>query len=944
MTTTNPETAVLRGRIQQLAEWRTDYLRGDEKGEAQSFLDRLFRAYGHEGVQEAGAEFESRVRTKGDRATQFVDLLWKPRVLFEMKKAGTPLRPHYRQAFDYWMRAVPERPRYVVLCNFDEFWVYDFDNQLDEPVDVVKLDELSRRWEVLGFLLPREIRPVFGNDLVAVTRQAAADVAKVFQSMIARGINRSDAQRFVLQCVMAMFSEDVGLLPRHSFTEALNDAQDGVVAYDLIGALFREMNMQGTTAGGRYKGTRYFNGGLFSEVTPIEMTTNELALLREAARTNWSDVRPEIFGALFEGSMDEGERHATGAHFTSQADIARIVGPCIVDPWREKIDNATTIADLNGLLDQLMRYRVFDPACGSGNFLYVAYRELKRIEHEVVEKLQRRSKTAQQGFSYVQPENFLGYDVNTFAVEIAKATLMLGKKLAADELGENSAILPLNNLDRSIMAADALFTPWPKANAIIGNPPYLGNRRMTDELGADYVARLGGKFGPKGVADFVTYWYPLAHDHLDEGDRAGFVGTNSIRQGDSRKVSLDYIVDHGGVIFDAVSSVPWSGDAVVHVSIVNWQKGGTPPPTRTLWLDEGEHRLEVAEISSSLSPRTDVRTAGALRANKGVVYQGQTLGVTAAFRINGAEARRLIRLEPDAAEVIHPIMGGHEMLHETEIDDWVIDIPQIDADEVWAKYPKLLASLESTALVDRQMKAKSERERNEQKLLDNPEARVTWPRRDALDTWWRLWRRRRPMLDALACLPRYVALTRTTSFERGPVFTFLDAAYNVSDSVVAFPFADDYSLGILQALPHVTWYRERATTLKVDPNYTTTTVADTFPWPQAPTPEAVDRVASAAAAIVDLRADAFRLGVPLARQYDVLRRPGHSGLRHLHDALDAAVLEAYGFEPDGDILAQLLALNRLVADRERNGEGVTRPGPINGSAMVSSWSFPAPTL
>lgn len=137
-----------------------------------------------------------------------------------------------------------------------------------------------------------------------------------------------------------------------------------------------------------------------------------------------------------------------------------------------------------------MTFRVLDPACGSGNFLYVAYRELKRIEHEVVEKLQRRSKTVQQGFSYVQPENFLGLDVNAFAVEIAKVTLMLGKKLAADELGEDGAVLPLDNLDRSIMAEDALFTPWPRADVIIGNPPYIGRRDMVSELGADYVARL----------------------------------------------------------------------------------------------------------------------------------------------------------------------------------------------------------------------------------------------------------------------------------------------------------------------------------------------------------------------------------------------------------------------------------------------------------------------
>ncbi|MCE0487371.1 DNA methyltransferase [Ornithinimicrobium sediminis] len=937
----------LQQNLAEFALWRKARLRGDEKGEAQPFLDRLFRALGHEGVQDAGAEFESRLRRRDDRGTGFADLLWKPRVLIEMKKAGTPLRQHYRQAFDYWVRAVPNRPRYVVLCNFDDFWIYDFENQLDEPIDTVALDELEKRWETLSFLFPTAEEPVFGNDLVKVTREAASQVAQVFSSLKTRGVPTVVAQRFVLQGVMAMFSEDIGLLPRHSYSEALSDSRNGSEAYDLIGGLFREMNTPGVTAGGRFAGTPYFNGGLFSHVSPQELTRDEINLLREAAITNWADVRPEIFGTLFEGSMDKGERHAQGAHFTSQADIAKIVGPCVVEPWRERIDAATTVPELEALLHSMLSYRVLDPACGSGNFLYVAYREMRRLEHAVVEKLMARRRgvlTGQTSLTYVDPENFLGIDTNPFAVEIAKVTMQLGKKLAADELDEDRNVLPLDNLDGIISCSDALFTPWPRADTIIGNPPYLGRRSMVRDLGAAYVAKLDAKYGPQGVADFVTYWFPRAHDHLRPGGRAGFVGTKSIKQGDGRRASLDYIVDNDGVIFDAVSQMPWSGEAQVTVSIVNWQKGGQLPAVRTLWMDDGERPVEVAEISGSLSPLKDLRTTVTLRASEDSFFQGQTFGVADAFKVDGAQARELVRAEPSAAEVLHPVLGGREMLHKLNIDDWVIDIPEYDSDQVWAKYPKLLTFLEPTAMQDRQFKAQKQAAVNREILQANPRARVNVHHIRFADHWWMLGYRRADMLEALDGFPRYIALTRTSSELRGPVFTFVDPGWHISDSAVAFPFADDYSLGILQSNLHTEWFREKCTTLETRLTYTAKNVGGHFPWPQDPHPDAAERVARAAAAIVDHRAAAFGDGRTLAQQYDVLRRPGRSTLRDLHTELDSAVLEAYGLDPAIDVLTQLLALNHLVAERERAGEAVTRPGAVNCNCTFSNWAFPAPEL
>lgn len=847
-TVMNAPVQELRQRLSDFAVWRSKNLKGDEKGEAQVFLDRLFQALGWPGVFESGATLEFRVGNESG-GTSFADLLWKPRVLIEMKKAGAKLQYHFSQAFDYWVHAVPDRPRYVILCNFDELWVYDFENQVDVPVERVPLAELSTRWESLGFLLPQRVRPVFGNDLVGVTREAADDVAKVYKSLKSRGLDSATVQRFTLQCVMAMFAEDVGLLPEHSFTKAVRDATSGAQAYDLLGGLFREMNTPGVTSGGRFVGTPYFNGGLFAEVVPVELTTTEVSLLRDACKTEWSQVRPEIFGTLFEGSMDASERHSQGAHFTSQADIQRIVQPVIVQPWRERIEAAKSIPQLNTVLHDLSQYRVLDPACGSGNFLYIAYREIRRLEREVIERIRERRRSqglvGQESFGYVTPEQFFGFDINPFAVEVAKVTMLLGKKLADDEMGEQGQTLPLDNLDRNIVQADSLFTKWPPADVIIGNPPFLGRRKMVKELGADYCAKLDDRFGPKGVSDFVTYWFPLVHDHLPDGGRAGLVGTKSIKQGDGKKASLDYIVDNGGVIVNAVSSMPWSGDAAVTVSIVNWQKGGHAPASRTLWVELDEPPLELAEITPALSPHINLRAAQDIDANRDGVFQGQTYGVTKAFRIDTVTARRLIKARPSNTDVIHPVLGGDELLKRTYVNDWIIDIPERSADLAWAKYPEIMKHLEATALPMRQAKAAKEAERNAAVLANNPKARVNKHHAQFLERWWMLAWRRAEYLKTVTGLPRYVALTRTSSELRGPVFSFVSGDFRVSDTMVAFPFDDDYSLGILQSSVHEAWFRARCTTLETRLTYTSETVFNSFPWPQDPDQDAIDRVVRA---------------------------------------------------------------------------------------------------
>lgn len=928
MSTTNDSTRETQDAIRTFVEYRNRYLTGDEKGEAQVFCDRLFKAFGHEGFAEAGATLEFRIKKQNNR-TSFADLMWKPRCLIEMKKEGTDLSRHFRQALDYWTRAVPDRPRYVVLCNFDEFHIYDFNKQVDQPIDIVSIGDLPDRYDAFGFLFPVPEMPVFRNDLEMVSRTAAAEMGGLFMALHKRGIDREQAQRFVLQCVVSMFSEDVGLLPRAVFSKILEDASNADEAYDLIYGLFTQMNTSTIPTAGRYKGVRYFNGGLFADIPALLLENSELRILKTACQMNWSGVRPEIFGTLFEGSMEEAARHAAGAHYTSQADIIRIVQPSIVAPWRTRIDDAKTVADMNAVLHDISTFRVLDPACGSGNFLYVAYREMRRLESDATAKLNslRRSKGAEdQGeIQYVSTENFCGMDNNPFAVEVAKVTMMIATKLASDELHDSHDVLPLQSLDGVIVCADALFSRWPSADAIIGNPPYIGRRRIVEELGASYASRLPGVHpAVSGASDFVSYWFPLAHDHLREQGRAGFVATNSIRQNDSRVSSLDYIVDHGGTIFEAVDSQPWSGDANVHVSIVNWVKGDYTAP-KLLWKNDGQLCLETEHISSSLRATVDVRTATALVANRRPkrMFQGQTPGHSEGFIISSQMASAFI--DAGEGEVVHEWVGGGTDLISGRQLSYVIDIPIDDLSTAFAMYPECMGWLRRHVMPGRILRGEEQERENAEILSRNPGARPNNHHIALANRWWQLFYRRKEMLDAFAGIDHYFAIPRVTVPDRNIIVKRLPVSVRPGDLVSVVALEDVYSFGIISSSAHKAWLDERCSTLGKANRYTSTTVWDTFSWPQYVRRVDYRRVESAAEGVLFERDQLMRLGVTLEEMYNTIRHEGKSRLRDAHDLLDAAVLAAYQFDPHEDVVEQLLALNHTVQADQSIG---VSPGPL----------------
>ncbi len=516
-------------RIKAFLDWLKS-CRGSEKGEGQIFFDRLLQAFGNTGVLGAGAVCEPPVKKQKGKGVIFPDLVWKPRVIIELKKRGEPLQKHYDQAFDYWITLVPNRPKYMILCNFDEFWIYDLNSQLHDPVHKLHAKDLHTGWGALKFLLPIEEEPLFDNHNTAVTEQAAKTVGAIYLSMVKRGVSKDKAQRFTLQLVIALFSEDVGLMPQYTLHEILKKCLADFPDQKDLSLLFQAMAIKNKfDKPKKYKHIGYFNGGIFRETKTVELSYKEAELLHDASKHNWEKVRPSIFGSLFEGSMDPKRRHAHGIHYTHELDIYKIVGPSIVRPFQEKINKAKTKKEKRKLLKEIQEFKVLDPACGSGNFLYIAFRELRKLEMEILEDLGEGEQVRPTELGLlVSPKNFYGIDTNKFGLELAKVALSIGRKLLADEFNVQDPSLPLDDLDSNFLSEDALLTAkWPKVSAIIGNPPFQSKNKIKQEMGVSYIHKIRKAYPTvPGRADYCVYWFKKAHDHLSAKGRAGLVGTN----------------------------------------------------------------------------------------------------------------------------------------------------------------------------------------------------------------------------------------------------------------------------------------------------------------------------------------------------------------------------------------------------------------------------------
>jgi len=771
----------IRRRLSEFAATWGGYA-GTERSEAQTFLNGLLECYGTD-RRAVGARFEE--RTEGG----FMDLFWPGVCIVEMKRPSEVRRlaEHREQMLGYWQRSgTPSSPapRYVVLCAFHRFEVWEPGSVYTEPRAAFDLVELPDQLDALLFLAGSQ--PVFVRDQTEVTREAVELVTDVYRRLLDRRAADGDVLRdFVLQSVWAMFAEDLAMLPSHLFTRVL----DGLLgdparsSRDDLGQLFAYLNEpHDRPTEGVYAGTPYANGSLFARPARVHLERDEVELLRQACESSWRKVEPAIFGALLQGALGREEQWALGAHYTAEADILKIVLPTIVEPWRERIAACRTVADVQSAQDALMQYVVLDPACGSGNFLYVAYRELRRIEADLRRRMRdmRRSAGLREQAElalYFPLTNITGIEIDPFAVQLARVTLWMGHKLAVDELDLEERVLPLVDLS-GIRRGDALKLEWPRADAIIGNPPYHGDRFLRRELGDDYVEWLKGEFGI-GLKDYCVYWFRKAHENLEPGKRAGLVGTNSISQNRARGVSLQFIVDNGGVITSAVSKQPWPGDAVVNVSIVNWIK---EPPTRpdAVLLDGNKED----EITASLRRRAeDVSSAVSLVANSGKCFYGP-IPAGKGFILERSRAEEfLARSDARYRDVIRPYLGGDDIVNDPRQAPtrYVIDFGLRTLEEATA-YPEALQVV--------RLLVKPERDRTRRKAYR--------------ERWWRFAEPLVQMRKTVEGLSRYIGGTATG---KRIFFCWVDPWTCPSNAMNVFAFEDDSAMGVLSSSIHREWAR-----------------------------------------------------------------------------------------------------------------------------------------
>ncbi len=905
--------------------WRA--FNGLEDSGAQTFLNALLSIY--EAKFKPGEIFQQHpVRIASTAAKQAQADLFGPRVpqytsermdmylpklcVWEQKAPGEKdLAKHHDQVLRYWSRM---RTRYMVLCNFREFWIFDteLENGHIEPAVKFSLKELPARGDALLFL--RGEQPdLQERRSEGVTADVAQRLGQLQRALIeATSGSAEDRERiakFVLECVFAMFAEDTELLPKDLFTNTLRVAEKNG-QMDSIWSLFDDFGRRDRKGKGNVLAP-YVNGPLFDREHPkLTLSADQLRVLYVAARDfDWQAVRPEIFGFIFEQAFAASDRHELGAHFTREEDIARVVIPTVVDPWRQRVAAIKSAKACAQVIEELRAFHVLDPACGSGNFLYVAYREMKRIEAALVElwdKIQHGTAPNKKARKPAPPRPYFtlaqvhGIEKDETATLLARVVLWFGEHLANRELGTDEEILPLKNLDATIQHGDALFVDWPRPEgelAIVGNPPYLGVRKMRHELGDAYVEKLFERFPDNRAADLVTYWFPRALEVLRKGERAGFVCTNSIAQNESREASIDKVIAKGGTLVDAWKSLVWPGDAAVHFSIVSWIMGDYDG----VKILDGK---EVTAISPGLTGSIDVTRAAKLWRNLDLCFMGVTPG-NSGFVLSAEERETILAADPDSAPVIKPLLVGMDV--NREIDQrptrYIIDFGAMEKEEAEG-YTGAMRHV-----------------RRHVYPVQKNNRRETYAQH-----WWRFVEARVGLREAIEGQSFVLVIPRVSPHLivcRQPNTSCFDG------QLMVVALNRYYHFGVLQSAVHEAWVLAQCSTLEERIRYTNTTCFETFPFPTAPKGNyapskvpispAATKLEATAKAFSDLRAKiCVERGLGLTKVHNLLVAGELPVLTAAYDAMNDAVCDGYGW-PTGtwrdrdETLELLITRNRELA-------------------------------
>ena len=823
-----------------IAKWRAN-ARNERAAAQEHFLDLcalLDEPTPNSDPTGAAYAFEKGAR-KASGGDGWADVWRRGRFAWEYKGKHKDLDAAHRQLMQY--AGALENPPLLVTSDIERITINtNWTNTVSERHEV-RLDEMADpiRLGVLKavFADPERLRP--GKTRAALTAQAASEFAELAGRLRGRGHDPQAVAHFVNRLVFCLFADNAGLLPGGLFGRMLDASRQRPAQFEgYARRLFAAMAERGGEVD--FTPVAWFNGGLFDDAAALALQADDIALLQRAAELEWAEVDPSILGTLFERGLDPDKRSQLGAHYTSREMIERLIEPVVRRPllaeWAEvrvRIEaalaagaaakpgskaqrNARPRAEtlLRGFLDRLRAFRVLDPACGSGNFLYLALLALKDLEQQAM--VEAEALGLQREFPQVGPEAVLGLEVNPYAAELARVSVWIGHIQWARRHGFPPPFDPvLRSLDTiacrdAVLAEVGTASPWPAADVIVGNPPFLGGKRMRSVLGDAYCARLFVAYAGQvpAEADLVCYWVARAQQDVTAGRlaRAGLVATNSIRGGANRRV-LEPIAD-AGAISTAWADEPWTLDgAAVRVSLVCWQRDRATTPT----LDG----VAVPAIHADLTAGSaNLTTALRLRENAGVAFMGDTKG--GAFDVPGELARRWLMLPSNAngrpnADVLKPWANGMDVTRRPS-DIWIVDFGWRMTEAEAAYYSVPYAHIAEHV---------------------RP-VRVTNNREVYARDWWRHVEARQGMHKALTALPRFI-VTPTVAKHR--LFAWMRSPTLPDHQLIAIARDEDVTFGILHSRFHENWALRLGTALENRPRYTPSTTFETFPFPSGLTPD-----------------------------------------------------------------------------------------------------------
>lgn len=870
-----------------------------ERAEAQTFWNEFLNVFGIS--RRRVASFEEFVR-KREGDSGFIDLFWPGILVAEHKSRGKDLDAAFNQAIDYFPGLDDNQlPRYVIVSDFERIRLRDLEEREEKEF---ALTELLDNIELFGFIAGYEKRSYDEQDPVNV--DAAAKMGVLHDELESAGYTGHDLEVFLVRLLFCLFAEDTGIFtPRAAFQDYIEvrTDEDGSDLGAKLNSFFEILN----TPDGKRQDTLdeqlqefpYVNGPLFRErLRTAHFDSSMRQQLLDACALDWGAISPAIFGAMFQGAMNPEERRQLGAHYTSEENIKKLIGPLFIDElWEEfeRIKNRNNRPKLEAFHERLANIKLLDPACGCGNFLVIAYRELRRLEIEVIQELYRNQLKKGQlvldidDLIKVNVDQCFGIELEEFPAQIAQVALWLMDHQmnleVAEAFGTYFTRLPLRQTAH-IHHGDALQKNWStcfgqnqpeRFDYLLGNPPFGGKKEQSDEQKQNLKAVLSGVKG-SGVLDYVAGWYIKAAQYMQEHPETetAFVSTNSISQGEQVGVLWNELFSkYRANIHFAHRTFRWdneaSGRAAVHVVIIGFALHDVSGSKRLFDYENvrGEpHEQSVSNINPYLVDAPNVvvtKRRNPLCEVPNISYGNMPID-KGNLILSEEEASNLIEEFSRLDEYVRPYIGGREFLNEgIRYCLWLEDAP-----------PSLIRSIRPVRdrVESNRKYRKSSNRKATNKLASTPALFGEIRQPDS----------------------RYLLIPKVSSERRDYMpIGFMDPATIASGSVLIVTEASLYHFGTLSSAMHMAWMRYTAGRMKSDYQYSAGIVYNNFPWPDDPSDKNRRAVKDAAKDVLEARSLFLEDGATMADLYDPLAMP--STLVDAHRELDRAVDRAYRPQP-----------------------------------------------